>query len=156
MFAKSYLTVQYTQPLSIKFRDWVCKNTTLEHLFPEFTNIYLRRDTRISLGTLWTTLLRSQRPSSTLVPILSHTNPAISPRSIVLKKTHFVLNISTPFKKAVSSQNEPKWFKYCQALAGLLMWGNLSDDRTGNEIDCCSIDHCWLLNTGQQRNPSSP
>jgi hypothetical protein len=31
------------QPLSIKFRDWVCKETHLEHVFPEFPNIYLGR-----------------------------------------------------------------------------------------------------------------
>jgi hypothetical protein len=32
----------YTQ-LSIKFRDLVCKNTPLEHRFPQFPNIYLSR-----------------------------------------------------------------------------------------------------------------
>jgi hypothetical protein len=32
---------------------------------------------------------------------------------------------------------ESHWLHYC-----------------GNEINCCSVDHCWLLNTEQHRNPS--
>jgi hypothetical protein len=61
-----------------------------------------------------------------------------------------VMNFPPPFRRSLQS-----WKKSVRRYRMYFLtydWPWLH--YFGNEIDYCSVDHCWLLNTEQQWNPS--